>query len=769
MSKLITTCFILLTLFCDLYAKDVSVERDVNASGDLNISNESITVQKTTIIQGVSPEEYLRLAKKLGVAENALNKFFQIIGLDNVPIEDLYPILMKIAEDHNKLIQQLKSLKSKDQKVNKIIKKSEKAIYNGDYSEAKKYLDKAYEKRIKYFKLTAAEIRVYMGDIEIICCNYITAAFYYREAFLLTVEEYDKPEEINYLKDNIISRYKSCLEQVLALNLDYRRVFDYISENKKTLNYLRDYISKSKKALNVINIALVSYEKGDYAKSINMFEKVLALNPDDKKAHDYISKSKKALNVINIALVSYEKGDYAKSINMFERVLALNPDDKKAHDYISKTGKALYVKALTSYKNGFYAESIKMFKQVLALNPDDRKAHDYISKSEKALYVINLALASYGNGKYAESIKMFKQVLALNPDDKKAHDYISKIKNYLYDIALASYKDGFYVTSINILERVLALNPYDKKAHDYISKSKKALYVKKRALASHKNEDYAKSIDMFEQLLTLNPDDILVQRIFVEYLKIFEKKIVKIDRFLKKMTFLVFSHKVSVHDNNLRNARHNVNNLRKLKQLGLIEKFKKLKAIEKNVREIEQNLYSIPLNPVHVRVILEAAGNDPKAIHFIEAKDGVVNYLLQLKKYGIQNIDVRVALGYQDVLQNMDSIDEIKDSFPYFQADANFREQLNKAINSYSYDEGLRRLVYIVSSRRTFIIPDGLDNEIAKLKQKNISFSYIYIYSSAGKIGGRTLEKMARQTNGKSYPCKDSIMVIDALKKIFLQ
>ncbi|KPA19200.1 secreted protein containing Dystroglycan-type cadherin-like protein [Candidatus Magnetomorum sp. HK-1] len=295
------------------------------------------------------------------------------------------------------------------------------------------------------------------------------------------------------------------------------------------------------------------------------------------------------------------------------------------------------------------------------------------------------------------------------------------------------------------------------------------------ALNAYNNHSYNETIKYAnlatQAAETFNTDiQSLAQRVYNKKLRVLERKSVNLSKLIDKMTFLVSPVEVTVQNSLLEKATNSLNSLKNQRYLKLLERFKKLRSVQKRLNRVEHDINKIPLQKVHARIVLEAAGNDPKAIDYITAKEGVVKYLLQLKKYRInkRSIDVQTGQGYQDQVQFMDSIDEIKKSFPMFQADSSFRSQFKKAANSFSYDKGIRKFVYVISSQRTFIVPDDLKKQTDYLRKRNISFSCIYIYSDE-KPGESSLKKMAKKTKGKFRACKTPEDIRNALKEIFQQ
>jgi VCBS repeat-containing protein len=258
---------------------------------------------------------------------------------------------------------------------------------------------------------------------------------------------------------------------------------------------------------------------------------------------------------------------------------------------------------------------------------------------------------------------------------------------------------------------------------------------------------------------------------------ILSKKMKKLDKQMKDINFLIDKMSImltpmkrsSLHDM-FNSTKRMFADIKSKKRINLLDKFNQVKSVEELFDSIEHDIRQMHIKPVHARVILEAAGNDPKATDFIKAKKGLTQYLSQLKQFGIRkhDIDVRSAIGYQDQIQFMETISEIQDAYPMFQADSSFRAQLKKSANSFSYAKGLRKLVYALSSQRTVIIPDDLKPQTDYLKQRKISFSCIFI-DARGHSGARSLQKMAKQTRGLFRVCKSPKDIRKALQEIFQQ
>ena len=200
--------------------EDLSKEVAVVISNHLN--------KNKSIIQGIPHQEYIRLAKELGVTENAVKNFFKIIEQKEVPKEDWDFTLRQIATRHKELQSRLKQFNLLvDPEIQELRLKAEEAINNGNYDRADIYLDKAFEKDMKLIdnrKLSAAENRIIKGDSQMIRINYKKAVQLYTYAVKLLPYGHDlkKSEYLQKWGDaayyaGLYDESQIALEQCLAI------------------------------------------------------------------------------------------------------------------------------------------------------------------------------------------------------------------------------------------------------------------------------------------------------------------------------------------------------------------------------------------------------------------------------------------------------------------------------------------------------------------------------------------------------------------------
>jgi len=195
MYKLITTSLFIYLIFCNSLYADVKIKGDFESIGNIYITEK--------YIENIKPEEYLKLAKGFDVTETVVKNFFRILKKKQVPPEDLDSTFRKIVPRHKELQSRLKQFNSLvDPEIQKIRKKAEQAINNGNYDKADTYLsyslerqmvciNNAEKKHLINCKLSAAEMKANKGDLDLILINYKAATKLYKEAVELVPDGYD--------------------------------------------------------------------------------------------------------------------------------------------------------------------------------------------------------------------------------------------------------------------------------------------------------------------------------------------------------------------------------------------------------------------------------------------------------------------------------------------------------------------------------------------------------------------------------------------------
>jgi tetratricopeptide (TPR) repeat protein len=136
------------------------------------------------------------------------------------------------------------------------------------------------------------------------------------------------------------------------------------------------------------NLGLVLQTQGKLNAAVENYRKVIAINPDDAKAHG------------NLGAALQVQGDLDAAIKSYRRAIALNPGDAGAH---SNLGVALEMLGDTD-------AAIKSYRQALTLNSNDAATHN------------NLGNALREQEQLDDAISSLRKAIALRPDYAEAHN-----------------------------------------------------------------------------------------------------------------------------------------------------------------------------------------------------------------------------------------------------------------------------------------------------------------------------------------------------------
>jgi tetratricopeptide (TPR) repeat protein len=192
---------------------------------------------------------------------------------------------------------------------------------------------------------------------------------------------------------------------------------DALDEVENALTWSKDY-SDAKKLKALIGRKLVgsyydraisSYKKGDLISALEDFKNVNSIDNGYKDAREYISRINEKLEMKSGARELFAKGvelyankQYDEASDVFNKALAIEPDNKVIKTYVSKTSarmrksgggrtmtdeqaqqvKKLYFAGLKMYTAGDLRSALRAWKEAIAINPDDIKLQKSIEKAQ---------------------------------------------------------------------------------------------------------------------------------------------------------------------------------------------------------------------------------------------------------------------------------------------------------------------------------------------------------------------------------------------------
>ncbi|MBN1861514.1 MAG: tetratricopeptide repeat protein [Candidatus Thermoplasmatota archaeon] len=223
-----------------------------------------------------------------------------------------------------------------------------------------------------------------------------------------------------------------------------------------------------------INLGNTYFEKKEYDKAIEEFNRALSLNPNASKAYS------------NLGRLYCVKGDYQRSLHYYEEALQLRPYSSTSYSDLgfffyhllnehlsmcgfpnAKQNNELNAMIHTYGVEGLYQNSLYHYKKALQLNFDRAEVHNnlgdlfYLKKSYQLAaeeyqlaiqinpYYVeafnNLGLVHFDEKRYEEAQQAFVKALALKPDFAEAYNNLGMVylKKELYDKALDCFNQAF--------------------------------------------------------------------------------------------------------------------------------------------------------------------------------------------------------------------------------------------------------------------------------------------------------------------------------------
>ena len=162
-------------------------------SGSSNVSGGKVCIA-IVCPSDIAPETISQL-KAQGITEAALNRFFETLGLKNIPPEALDHELRDIAKHYLDLKKKIAALSSEDPEVTALIQQARQAVEVVDFPLAERLFNEASQRdeqaaqnlqQIATVRRTsAAATQAANGDLHMVQLNFVKAQAYYRNALQL--------------------------------------------------------------------------------------------------------------------------------------------------------------------------------------------------------------------------------------------------------------------------------------------------------------------------------------------------------------------------------------------------------------------------------------------------------------------------------------------------------------------------------------------------------------------------------------------------------
>ena len=423
-----------------------------------------------TTIQGVSEEQYQRLAEELGVTRSALRSFFKILEQQQVPSEDLDHTLRQIATSYKDLHARLQRFTSDDPAVLALKEQARDAVEAGEFAQAEALLNAASEKDLEAAQhlqevattrlLSAAASRAANGDLKRTQLAYTEAAAYYQQAVdLLESVPTARRELAQYLNAWGLASYEA--GEYPAAEPLFQRALALTEQGLGS--------DHPDTATSLNNLAGLYWAQGCYGEAEPLLQRALALHERTLGADHPAT----ATSLNNLAGLYDAQERYAEAEPLYQRALALHertlgpehPDVATTLNSLAllydNQGRLAEAEPLYQAK-GRLAEAELLYQRALALYERALGAnHPHTAAS-----LHNLAALYQAQGRLADAEPLYQQALtireqALRPD----HPDVAATLNHLATLYHAQERyaeaEPLVQRALTIREQRLGLNHPD--------------------------------------------------------------------------------------------------------------------------------------------------------------------------------------------------------------------------------------------------------------------------------------------------------------------
>ena len=222
------------------------------------------------------------LSNRLGVTDAATRRFFEILGEQRLPVEQLPERLADIAARYKELLTRLEITGGADPEVQRLKERAHEALSAGDFDRTEELLNQAKARDLSAIKqmqaaiermqadvitrkLSAAEAAAKNGDLMQLRFRYAEAAKYFAEAIQLTPAS----------EESILADRELALATALWKAGDYTQA---IAAAKRSLTMLeRLTLDKSRLTECIGCLGLMLLDAGQYAEAEPLLERALAI------------------------------------------------------------------------------------------------------------------------------------------------------------------------------------------------------------------------------------------------------------------------------------------------------------------------------------------------------------------------------------------------------------------------------------------------------------------------------------------------------------
>jgi len=230
-------------------------------------------------------------------------------------------------------------------------------------------------------------------------------------------------------------------------------------------------------------IAVGHLKKKQYLEAVPLLNEILLINPKDTAAARYllIANRKIVEPYCRLAAEAYLEGHYAEALKHWEKILEINPDDRRVIHLMDDTIRLLnentldflYEEADRLFREERYEDAAEQWEKILLINPEEERASDLLEITKKI--IIDRRVRDHyrradeliAEEEYGRAINELKAVLDIDPGQKRASRLVAslyqKMLAAMYAEAEDLYTRGAYQLARDQYYRIMAANPEDQK------------------------------------------------------------------------------------------------------------------------------------------------------------------------------------------------------------------------------------------------------------------------------------------------------------------
>ncbi|MDO9464292.1 MAG: FHA domain-containing protein [bacterium] len=273
---------------------------------------------------------------------------------------------------------------------------------------------------------------------------------------------------------------------------------------------------------NLIKQGKKLHEADQKIKALEVFNKVLQMDPDNLDAQIYVEKSRgdeEIARYLTRGLELYQKAQWENALRQFERVLSLDPENSRGIEYFNKTKKEIQIqKALKLADEYIIAEELLKaqteLNNALDLKPEYAHIREKLNLIEHKL----LSLRHFEKGKeffekgnYANALVELEKISAQSKYANEAKRLVAQIGDLqkaekFFDEAKKLYQKGSASQAIELMQMVLDINKDYTEAQEFLDKVKDVTQAFDRGMSFSASQQLMKAVDEWRQVLSLEQD-----------------------------------------------------------------------------------------------------------------------------------------------------------------------------------------------------------------------------------------------------------------------